>query len=65
MARMVSNVCAFPPRTAFLAAALLRFAAARPGCRALVLSERRNHLVEDALDEIARQYRFDRALTGR
>jgi hypothetical protein len=33
-----------------------------------IVRVRRNHLVEDALDEIARQYRFDRGfdwpLTG-
>ena len=45
MARMVSNVCAYAPRTAFLVDALLAAAAERP-TRTLVLSERRNHLVD-------------------
>ena len=46
MARMVSNVCAHAPRTAFLVATLLEAMARPGGCKALVLSERRNHLVD-------------------
>lgn len=50
MARMVSNICAFKPRTGYIVAELVNTLDARGvdgnNCKALVLSERRNHLIE-------------------
>jgi superfamily II DNA or RNA helicase len=50
MARMVSNVCAHRPRTRLAVGRLLDLAVARGirggACKVLVLSERRNHLID-------------------
>eukprot|EP00873_Tetraselmis_striata_P033757 jgi/Tetstr1/454021/TSEL_040940.t1 len=46
MARMISNVCGFAPRTDAVAGWILDSLAERPGSRVLVLSERRSHLRE-------------------
>jgi hypothetical protein len=43
---MVSNVCRFAPRTAFVADAVMAALAAHPERKVLVLSERRSHLVD-------------------
>ena len=52
MARMISNVCGFAPRTRAIAGWILDSLAERPGSKALVLSERRTHLKE--IDEALR-----------
>ena len=44
MARMISNVCGFAPRTRQIAAWILETLTERPGSKVLVLSERRTHL---------------------
>lgn len=46
MARMISNVCAFAPRTEAVAGWIRGSLEERPGSKVLVLSERRTHLAE-------------------
>lgn len=53
LARMISNVCGFAPRTQQIARWIVETMAERPGSRVLVLSERRSHLRE--MDEALRR----------
>jgi superfamily II DNA or RNA helicase len=52
MARMISNMCAHPPRTAFIVDAIMGCFA--QGRKVLVLSERRTHLMEIHRETVAR-----------
>lgn len=53
MARMISNVCGFAPRTRQIAEWILDSLEERPGSKVLVLSERRTHLSE--MDKAVRE----------
>lgn len=57
MAKMINNVCAFPPRNYMIVQTLLEILAKEPDRQVLILSERRSHLAE--LEVILKLYKID------
>jgi superfamily II DNA or RNA helicase len=56
VARMINNVCNFSPRNHFIIENILDIFKKEPDRQMLVLSERRNHLIE--LETILKQYKY-------
>lgn len=56
VARMINNVCNFNPRNHFIVEAIVAVLKTDPDRQVLILSERRNHLVE--LEIILKQYNY-------
>jgi superfamily II DNA or RNA helicase len=56
VARMINNVCNFAPRNHFIVETIVAILKKEPDRQLLILSERRNHLVE--LDTILKQYKY-------
>jgi superfamily II DNA or RNA helicase len=56
VARMINNVCNFPPRNHFIVETIVAILKKEPDRQLLILSERRNHLVE--LETILKHYKY-------